>query len=410
MEQRSKHSFSTGSRKASRVETNPRTPSSSSNQRLFSPAFVALLLVQFAYGMAFTTYYALPKFLIQVLHAPATLVGNAHGAFALAGALAVPLVGVISDRWGRKPIMLAGLLLGCLSFPLMGYLANPAWILTTRILHGFSFSMVFASGGALAVDLAPSTRRAEAVGYFGSAMLMTDALGPALAEFIAARWGWPRVFLLCSAYSAAGLLVALRLHAPKFSRPDGAWTIPHSLPLSGAYLASLALGIGVGASKTFIPATLVVETGQRIAPYFVCYTAGALLLRLAFGSLPDRLGYLRATVLSLSMYAFSMLAAASLSAPWLPLAALFIGMAHGMAYPSSAALSIDLCHPQERGRVTALCAGFFNVGFGLSATGLAPMERWLGYRGLVACGGILLLVCTYGVLRLVHTRRVVAPG
>lgn len=397
-EPQSRSSPTTGARASSAASA------AASPTALFSPAFVALLLVQFTYGLAFTTYFALPKFLIEVLNAPATLVGSAHGAFALAGALAVLVVGAVADRYGRKPVMIAGLLLGCLSFPLMGYLTTPAWILATRVLHGLSFSMVFASGGALAIDLAPPARRAEAVGYFGSAMLVTDALGPVLGEWIAEQWGWKQVFLLCSVYCGMGLLVSIRLHAPLLSRQrGGAWTVPFSVPLAGAYLASLALGLGVGTSKTFIPATLVVEAGQRIAPYFVCYTGGALLQRLAFGKVPDRLGHLRATTLSLTLYAIAMLSAAALPAPWLLLAAPVIGIAHGMAYPASAALSVDLCRSEQRGRVTALCTGFFNVGFGTSATALAPFEPALGYRGLIAAGSILLLACAWAIVRLVNT-------
>lgn len=375
---------------------------------LFSPAFVALLLVQFTYGTAFSTFFVLPKYLIEALHAPAVLVGNAHGAFALAGAVAVPLVGALVDRRGRKPMLIAGLALGCVSYPVLGWVTAPGWILLLRVLHGFSFSMVFASGGTLAVDLAPAARRGEAVGYFGTAMLVTNAFGPALAESLAAQLGWAAVFVSCSIYSALALMAASLIRAPSFARTGSAWSVPFSVPLSGAYLASLAVGIGVGASKTFIPATLT-ESGERIGPYFLSYTAGAVLQRIVFGSLPDKLGRLRATVLALSTYAFALLVASSLQARWLLWAAPAIGLAHGLAYPASAALSVDLCRPHQRGRVTAWCAGCFNLGFALSASGLAPLEPQLGYRGLVACGGAMLILCSYAVLRLVNSRQV-APS
>lgn len=390
------------------------TPSTdhSSNPRptLFSPAFVALLVVQFAYGTAYSTFFALPKYLIETLDAPATLVGNAHGAFAIAGAVAVPAVGAVADRFGRKPMLVGGLILGGISFAPFGWVTTPELLLLMRVLHGFAFSMVFASGGTLAVDLAPPTRRAEAVGYFGTAMLVTNAFGPSLAEVVAERYSWSAVFVLCSVYCLFALLAAVVMRTPSFSRGQRTWSVPYSLPLAGAYLASLAVGVGVGASKTFIPAIIVSEASMSLGPYFATYTVGAVVQRTLFGSLPDRLGPLRATVTALSVYALALLLVSSLSTGWLLVAAPFVGLAHGLAYPASAALSVDLCQPDERGRVTALCAGFFNLGFALSASGLAPLEPWLGYRGLVACGGATLILCSYVVLRLVNTRSLVTSG
>jgi predicted MFS family arabinose efflux permease len=269
--------------------------------------------------------------------------------------------------------------------------------------------MVFAAGGTLVIDVAPPARRAEAVGYFGIAMLTTNAIGPALAESIAAGFGWAAVFSLCSAYCVVALVAALMLRAPSFEPSSGAFSIPRSWPLAGAYLASMAVGIGVGASKTFIPASLT-QAGEPIGLYFVAYTLGAMLQRLGLGWLPDRLGRARATVLSLMVYAVAMLVVSTLQANWMLLLAPVIGMAHGMAYPASAALSVDLCAPQERGRVTAFCAGFFNLGFAVSASGLAPLEPWVGYRGLIAVGGVMLMACAFGVARLVGERRVAAAG
>lgn len=387
----------------------PTTEPSSSANRLFTTTFVLLLVVQFAYGNAFSTMFALPKYLISELGADATLVGNAHGAFALTGALSVPLVGMLTDRYGRRPVWIAGLLLAIASYAPFGWAQHEVWILALRALHGLSFSMVFAAGGTLVVDVAPPERRAEAVGYFGIAMLTTNAIGPAFAEGIATGFGWTLVFVLCSGYAAVATVAAVMLRAPEFEPNRGAFSIPRSWPLAGAYFASLAVGIGVGVSKTFIPASLT-QAGEPIGLYFVAYTAGAMLQRLGLGWLPDRLGRARATVLSLVVYAVAMLIVAMLQANWMLLLAPAIGMAHGMAYPASAALSVDLCAPGERGRVTALCAGFFNLGFAISASGLAPLEPWLGYEGLIAVGGAMLMVCAAGVARLVRERPRVAFG
>lgn len=365
---------------------------------LWSLPFVLLLGIQFTYGMAFSSFFVLPKYLIEVRAASSSLVGNAHGAFALCGALAVPFVGVIADRWGRRRVLIAGLILAVITFAPVGWTAAPGALLFLRALHGISFSMVFASGGTLAVDLAPPSRRAEAVGYFGTAMLVTNALGPLLAEWLARHGDWSTVFWACSLHAAVALLAALRLRAPEYARStELSNPVPMSVPLAGAYLASLGLGLGVGASQTFVPAALVAEGASHVGPYFAAYTLGAVAQRTFLGFLADRMGRLSATIVSLLVYAASLVAVALSFGFWLLALALLVGAAHGLAYPASAALSIDCCQPEARGRVTAISTGCFNLGFALGTSGLAPFEPWLGYRGLAILGAVAVAICAGGV-------------
>ncbi len=368
---------------------------------LFTPAFVLVLLVQFFYGTAYSTFFVLPKYLMEELGASATLVGNAHGAFSLAGAVAVPFVGIAADRIGRKALLLVGALLAALTYAPLGAVESPALILALRAAHGVAFSMVFSSGAALAVDIAPEARRAEAVGYFGTAMMVTNGFGPVLAEVVAERWGWASVFAACSAFAGVAFLAALALTPPKFTRALSSLLIPSSTPLLGVYLAAFGVGVGIGVSKTFVPAAMVEEGVSRLAPFFLAYTAGALFQRTVFARLPDRVGHLRATVLAFLFYAAAVLGLAATSFDWVVPLAILAGLAHGVLYPASAALSMDVCASDERGRVSALFAGFFNLGFAAGASALAPAEPWFGYRGLLVLGSVVVVACAWGVRRLV---------
>jgi MFS family permease len=369
---------------------------------LFSTAFVLLLLVQLLYGTAYSTMFILPKYLLEERGASAALVGNAHGAYALLGAVAVAWVGPWLDHWGRRPIMLWGLALSVLSYAPLGWATSTPALLGLRALHGVSFAMVFGAGSALAVDLAPPARRAEAVGYFGTAMLITNGFGPAIAETLVAHLSWHAVFVACSVYSVGALCAALLLRAPH-TRPAGqvnaSYAVPLSWPLAGAYLAALGIGIGVGVSKTFIPSVLVAEGASQVAPYFVAYTVGALVQRTALGWVPDRLGRLRATVAALAFYGVVLAAIAPSSLGWIPALSILLGMAHGAAYPAATALTTDLCAVTERGRATAWFAGFFNLGFAIAASGLARFDAALGFRGMIAVGAGLLLTCAAVVPR-----------
>lgn len=357
---------------------------------------MTLLFVQFAYGTAFSTFFALPKYLIERLHADATLVGNAHGAFAIVGVVLVPVIGSALDRFGRSPVQVLGLAIGAVSFAVFGWVEAPWAILLLRAVHGLSFALTFNAGAALAADLAPPARRGEGIGYFGTAMLVTNGFGPWLGEVVAEHWGWTAVFVGCGICSAGACLLASRIAAPAVATSLGPRARAVSPALLAAYGAAFALGVGVGVSKTFVPALLVEAGLPRIAPYFLAFTAGAMVQRTLLGSLPDRLGHRRATGVALLGYGCFMVAVILLDTEWVPWLALGVGVAHGLGYPAIGALAVGLGEDAARGRITTWITGGFNLGWALSTAGLGRLEPELGYAGLVGLGGLCLLIA--GVL------------
>lgn len=358
---------------------------------LFTRAFVLLLCVQFTFGTAFSTFFALPKYLIEELGANATLVGNAHGAFAIVGVVLVPLIGSALDRLGRGPVQLFGLLVGAVSYAAFGWVEAPWAILLLRAVHGLCFALTFNAGAALAADLSPPSRRGEGIGYFGTAMLVTNGFGPWLGEVVAEQFGWSTVFLGCGAFSAVAFALATRIEAPRIESPRGVVSRAVTPALLAAYAASLALGIAVGTSKTFVPALLVEAGLPRIAPYFVAFTAGALVQRTLLGWMPDRLGHRRATGVALIGYGLLMMAIVPLPTDWVPWLAVGIGVAHGLGYPAIGALAVGLGDDAARGRITAWVTGGFNLGWAVSSAGLGRLEPWFGYAGLVGLGGLAVL-------------------
>lgn len=386
---------------AAPTEQDPAQPNRRPKAPLWTLPFCTLLVVQFAFGVAFSSFFALPKYLIEALHAESSLVGNAHGAFAIVGVVLVPAIGRALDRFGRRRVLSFGLLTGVLSFGPFGWVQAPWAILALRAVHGLSFALTFNAGGTLAADLAPPERRAEGIGYFGTGMLITNALGPALAEGIAAHAGWPLAFWACSGCAVIALLFSLKLPTAEAGVGPASSGNPFNLGLFAAYLGSFALGIGVGASKTFVPALLVQAGADSVGPYFIAFTLGAFAQRSLFGWVPDRLGHRRASGFALFVYGIAMLVVLALDVAWLPWLSGAIGIAHGMGYPAVSALAVSLGGAAARGRVTAWVTGGFNLGFAVSTAGFAPLEPKVGYAGLVGLGGALLVLTGVAVPLLV---------
>jgi MFS family permease len=296
-------------------------------------------------------------------------------------------------------------LLGVFTFCITGYLAYPPLVLGLRALHGVSFALVFTSGSVLAVDCSPLERRAEAIGYFGTASLVTNGIGPYLAELVVRKANWGAVFWVCSGFAALALLPLALIARQSGERPESTLKVasvagpPWNRALAACYWAFAAVGIGVGTSKTFVPALMVSSGHREVSAYFVAFTCGALIQRTVFGRLPDRFGYVRATLGSLALYAACMFAFRLVPGYLIPAVSFFLGVSHGVAYPACAALSMSFAKLSERGRVASWTTGFYNAGFGVAGSGLVWLEPWLGYGGLVALGGLIIAASAFGVAR-----------
>jgi MFS family permease len=391
------------------METPPKRPAP--DQPLFTPVFGAVLGIQFAYGITFSAYHLLASYLLAQRGDPPWVLGAAQGAFAVTGVVSAPFIGNLVDRWGRLNSLRAALLLGAASHAAFAFADSVSFILVLRALHGICFPAVFNSLATITVDGAPSSRRAEALGYFASAMMATNAVGPVVGESVAAHIGWFGAWFQVGAWALLALLLTvplgralIRLERSPLARHDESGLGP-DIEYSGAPVASLALflapgmratllggiamGLGVGIAKNFFPALLLDLGNARTAGLFVAFTVGALFIRTAFGSLPDRLGARRASLIALSGYGVSLIfGALSPDALWLTLAMGAAGLSHGLAYPALSALVVSHVSRAGRGRATAYLTGCFNLGFGLGTAGLSPFAPALGYRLLIGIGAV----------------------
>lgn len=371
--------------------------------RIFTGEFLAVLLVQFAFGVTFSSYYLLPNYLLSHRHDAPWVLGAAQGAFALAGVVTIPLIGKLLDTWGRVTTQRAAIAVGTVAYALFAYADTHASIIGLRFVQGIAFSAVFNAGATLTVDMTPEGRRAEALGYFASAMMITNAIGPALGEQIAFSYGWRWSFTAVALWGVLALVASLFVRervtaVTDTTRRASAARVQFSLPLTATIAGGFGLGVGVGAFKNFVPALSLLLGGERTAWIFVAFTIGALTLRTLFGTLPDRLGAERASVIALYAYGAALLMA---SCMWdttsLLVVSVAIGVAHGLAYPALSAAVVAGVPAAARGRATTYLTGGFNLGLALGTAGLTPLAPWLGFNGLlVAAASAVTGVAVFG--------------
>jgi MFS family permease len=123
--------------------------------------------------------------------------------------LAKPLSGRFSDRFGRKPMILAGLLLCAAALPLIPRLTSLWLLFFVSGLFGLGVAIVTPSTTALVADLVAAGRMGSAMGVFGTIWDSGEAAGPILAGFLIASFSYPPAFSLVAAFMAAVALLFL---------------------------------------------------------------------------------------------------------------------------------------------------------------------------------------------------------
>ena len=161
-----------------------------------------------------------------------------------------------------------------------------------------------------------------------------------------------------------------------------------------------AFGLGQGVMFTFFP-TYALDLGVRwVGLFAVAYSGAALLLRATASGLADRVARRAVIIPALALQAGATVLLAGLSliargvglpaGPFLAVAGVLAGAAHGLLYPALTALVVDVTPPERRGRVVGVFMAFILLGQAGGAAGFGHLAHAVGYGPMFAILSILL--------------------
>lgn len=277
-----------------------------------------------------------------------------------------PVLGNLSDRFGRRPILLTSLLVLGIDYLIMWWAPSFAWLLAGRIIAGAAAS-TYSTCNAFIADVSPPEVRAQNFGLMGAAFGLGFIIGPVVGGFLG-EYG-PRVpFLaaacLCFANLLYGALVLpeslapgqRRRFDPRRANPAGTLAALRRYPvvfgLIGAY-ALFLLGHHV------LPATWSFFTMEKFdwSPRQVGYSLGfvgvlmvlvqAVLLRMVL----PRLGPRRAGVAGLTFTILSFVGYAFAAEVWVLYVFLAVGALQGFASPAMQGIMSTNVAADEQGEL-----------------------------------------------------------
>jgi MFS transporter, DHA1 family, tetracycline resistance protein len=233
--------------------------------------FVTVVLDMLALGMIVPV---LPKLVVEFEGGDTASAARIYGVFGTVWALMQfvfsPVLGALSDRFGRRPvILLSNLGLG-LDYLLMAWAPTLSWLLLGRIVSGIT-AATFATASAYIADVTPPERRAKAFGLLGAAFGIGFVLGPAVGGLLG-HYGPRLPFWVAGGFSIVNALyglVVLPESLPPERRAPFAWRSANPLG-SLALLRSHPEVFGLaGASflgyvaHEILPSTFVLYAGYR---------------------------------------------------------------------------------------------------------------------------------------------------
>ena len=331
-------------------------------------------------------------------------IGWIMGVYSLAAIIFQPLVGRWVERFGIKRFLLLGGATGFLASASFAFLTELSPLFSLfRFLQGFGYSAFFIANLTLIAEIAPARHRAEAVAIFGVSGLVTMGAAPALGELVIQAYGYPTFFVSASLFSLGGLLVVGALKPPEVVPVD---LNKREKILRGNILLPLVIsgifGISIGTLFAFFPPFAKGVGGvERVGGFYIAYACSGIGLRLLGRRWADKWGRWQVVIPALLLYALGLFL---LVWPGPLEAQLWVGAltggAHGLLYPTLAALHMDQVEPGRRGRMLGLFSGAIVLGNSVGPMTMGVVAEEIGYYGMFGLTGILPLV---GIFLIVYS-------
>lgn len=380
---------------------------SANAQKLWNTNYIKVMCANFLLFFAFFLLTPLlPIYLSDVFHADKDTIGIVLSGYVIAALVIRPFSGFIVDTFERKRVLVICFFFFFICFA--GYIAAGTLLMfgIVRTLHGMPFGATTVANSTVAIDVLPSERRNEGIGYYGLSNNLAMAIAPSAGVYLYNLTGnFILLFWIALVAAFLGMLCTMTLKMPYRPPVQGkrrlsldhfflarAWMMAINISffalcwgIMSSYVAIYGkekLGItgGTGAFFALLATGLFVSRlwGSR------SLRAGRITANCVFGVLVSSVGY---TLFALSPGAWAYY-----------VSALLIGLGNGRMYPAFLNMFIKVARHDQRGTANSSILISWDVGVGVGMLVGGVLAEYAGYgsafwaAAVVQCAGAAMFI------------------
>lgn len=374
-------------------------------ERLWNSNYCKVMIANFS---LFTAFYLLtpllPLYLHETFGATKDVIGLVLSGYTITALLFRPFSGYFVDSFPRKIVLMVCYTAFAIFFA--GYLAASSLLLFTiiRTLHGGPSGALTVANSTVAIDVLPSSRRNEGIGYYGLSNNLAMAIAPSFAIFIYAQThDFHLLFWLALLVATFGLIVdsTVKLkHQPSDVRPRKLSLDRFFLKrgwLLGVNMVFFGFCYGVLSNYLAIYGKQVMGMTGGTGTWFMLCSIGLILSRLQGGKAlrQGRLTHNAAEGMLISLVGYTLFIACPNFIGYYG-SAILIGLGNGHLWPAFQNMMISMAHHNERGTANSTILISWDVGMGLGILLGGILAESFGYStafwsvAVVNLAGVLL--------------------
>ena len=357
--------------------------------KLWNANYCKVMAANFSLFFAFYVLTPLlPLYLSEHFGATKDVIGMVLSGYTITALLVRPFSGYVVDTFPRKKVLLICFTAFAIFFA--GYLAASTLLLflIVRTLHGGPFGALTVANSTVAIDVLPSSRRTEGIGYYGLSNNLAMAIAPTIGIFVY-QWSgsFELLFWIALAVAVGGLMVdsTVKTRPQPLPKARGVITLDRFFLLRGWLLGvnMVAFGFSFGVLSNYLAiyGKEVMGITGGTGTYFMLCSVGLILSRIQGGKAlrKGRLTHNAGSGMVISLIGYTLFILVPNMVGYYA-SALLIGLGNGHMWPAFQNMTINVASNNQRGTANSTILISWDIGMGLG----------------ILVGGVIAELISYG--------------
>ena len=374
-------------------------------ERLWNRNYCKVMMANFSLFFAFYVLTPLlPLYLSEHFGATKDVIGLVLSGYTVTALVMRPFSGYLVDSFPRKTVLMASFAAFAIFFA--GYLAASTLLMFTivRTLHGGPFGALTVANSTVAIDVLPSSRRTEGIGYYGLSNNLAMAIAPTVGIFVYRyTHSFELLFWIALTVAVAGLTVdsTITIPAKELVQDKTKLSLDRFFLVRGWLLGlnMVAFGFCFGVLSNYLAiyGKEVMGITGGTGTYFMLCSVGLILSRLQGGRAlrQGRVTHNAASGMVISLVGYTLFILVPNMVGYYT-SALLIGLGNGHMWPAFQNMTISVAPNNQRGTANSTILVSWDVGMGLGILVGGIVAELLGYSAAfwtvaaVNAAGVLL--------------------